>query len=87
MIVGEVVAVLKLMPSEGTEFEVFKSAAVAAAGKVDNIEEEPIAFGIKALKLTVVIPDDQGGTEELEKKLASLPEIGDVQVVDLARLM
>ena len=84
---GEVVAVLKLMPADGADFEKLKAAALAAAGKVDNVEEEPIAFGIKALKLTVVIPDGAGGTEELEQKLAALPEVGDVQVVDLARLM
>ena len=84
---GDVVAVLKLMPAEGTDFEKLKEAATAAAGKVDNVAEEPIAFGIKALKLTVVIPDSEGGTEKLEGKLKALPEVGDVQVVDLARLM
>jgi len=84
---GDVVAVLKLMPAEGTDFDKLKSAAVAAAGKVDNVVEEPIAFGLKALKLTVVIPDSEGGTEKLEEKLKALPEVGDVQVVDLARLM
>ena len=84
---GEVVAVLKLMPAEDTDFEALKSAALAVAGKVENVVEEPIAFGIKALKLTIVIDDGAGGTEELEKKLAAVPEVGDVQVVDLARLL
>ncbi len=84
---GEVVAVLKIMPAEDTDFEAMKNAAVAVAGKVENTEEEPIAFGIKALKLTVVIDDGQGGTEELENKLKALPEVGDVQVIDLARLL
>ena len=84
---GDVVAVIKLMPAEGTEFDQLKEAATAAAGKVDKVEEEPIAFGLKALKLTVVIPDSEGGTEKLEEKLNALPEVGDVQVVDLARLM
>ena len=84
---GDVVAVLKLMPAEDVEFDKLKEAAVAVAGKVDKVEEEPIAFGIKALKLTVVVPDSEGGTEKLEEKLNALPEVGDVQVVDLARLM
>ena len=84
---GEVVAVLKLMPAEDVEFEKLKEAAIAVAGKVDNIAEEPIAFGIKALKLTIVIDDGEGGTESLEKRLRDLPEVGDVQVVDLARLL
>ena len=84
---GDVVAVIKLMPAEDTEFEKLKAAAIAVAGKVDKVEEEPIAFGIKALKLTVVIPDSEGGTEKLEETLNALPEVGDVQVVDLARLM
>ena len=84
---GEVVAVLKLMPADEVDFEKMKAAALAVAGKVENVAEEPIAFGIKALKLTVVIPDDAGGTESLETALAAVPEVGDVQVVDLARLM
>ena len=84
---GDVVAVLQLMPAEDTEFEKLKDAALAVAGKVDKVEEEPIAFGIKALKLTVVVPDGEGGTQSLEEKLAALPEVGDVQVVDLARLL
>ena len=83
---GEVVAVIKLMPREGIDFEAMKKAVENAVDKYESIEEEPIAFGLKALKLTIVVKDEAGGTEGIEKKLGAVPEVGDVQVIDLARL-
>ncbi len=83
---GEVVAVIKVMPEDPEKFEVMK-AKVEEAVKAEKIEEEPIAFGLKALKVTVVVKDEEGGTEAIEEKLRSIPEVADVQVVDLGRLL
>ncbi len=82
---GEVVAVIKLMPEEPDKFEIMKEK-VTNAIKAEKVEEEPIAFGLKALKVTVVVKDEEGGTEAVEKKLRDIPEVSDVQVVDLGRL-
>jgi len=84
---GEVVAVFRIMPADGADFDTMKAAVLAAAGKVDNQREEELAFGIKAFKITVVMPDDEGGTDKLEQKLAKVPGVGDVQVTDVGRLM
>ncbi len=82
---GEVVAVMRIMPEDPEKFEIMKEK-VASAVKAEKIEEEPIAFGLKALKVTVVVKDEEGGTEAVEKKLAEIPEVSDVKVIDLGRL-
>ena len=48
-------------------------------------EEEPVAFGLKALKIIFVMDEAKGGTEELEKKIAELDEVNSVDVVDVRR--
>ena len=43
--------------------------------------EEPIAFGLKALKLIVEMPEDvEGGTERLEQIIKSLDEVEEVEI-------
>lgn len=82
---GEVAVVIKVMPESPDAFDGMKSA-VENAIKAEKIEEEPIAFGLKALKVTVVVTDGEGGTEAIEEKLKTLPGVSDVQVVALGRL-
>jgi len=82
---GEVVAVIKVMPESPDAFDGVK-AEVEKSVKAEKIEEEPIAFGLKALKVTVVVKDDEGGTEAIEEKLKQIQGVSDVQVVDLGRL-
>lgn len=43
--------------------------------------EEPIAFGLKALRLIVEMPENvEGGTETLEKIIKSLNEVEEVEI-------
>lgn len=84
---GEVAVTLRLMP-EGTEVDLSKlEAAVRERVKVYSVSKEPIAFGLEALKIVAVIEDAAGGTEPLENKLSSLPGVGNVQVINLTRLL
>lgn len=49
--------------------------------------EEPVAFGLKALKLVVSMPEDfEGGTDALEEAIRSVPDVEDVQVEAVTRL-
>ncbi len=83
---GEVVAVIKVMPESPDVFDKMKSE-IEKQVKAEKFEEEPIAFGLKALKITVVVKDEEGGTEAIENKLRAIPGVSDVQVVDLGRLL
>jgi translation elongation factor 1B (aEF-1B) len=49
--------------------------------------EEPLAFGIKALKILVSMPEDyEGGTDALEEAVRSVQGVEDVQVEAVTRL-
>lgn len=84
---GEVAVTVRLMP-ESAEVDLAKlEAMVKEHAKVHSISREPIAFGIEALRVVAVVEDAAGGTEPLERELASLPGVGNVQVVGLTRLL
>ncbi len=48
-------------------------------------EEEPVAFGLKALKITFVMDENKGSTEDMEKKISALEDVNSVDVVDVRR--
>lgn len=50
-------------------------------------EEEPIAFGLKALKITFVMDESKGSTESLEHEIESLDGVQSVEVVDVRRAL
>jgi len=62
-------------------------AAIKERVKVHSISREPVAFGLEALRVVAVVQDAAGGTEPLERELAGLPGIGNVQVIGLTRLL
>jgi len=55
--------------------------------ELHKIEEEPIAFGLIALNVMVVVGDIEGGTEKVEEALSKIENVGSVEVVDVRRLM
>ena len=88
---GEVVATVKLMP-EGTDvdLEQMKIQAQDAVNKdaeLHKIDEEPIAFGLVSLNVMFIVKDGEGGTEVVEEKLAQIPGVSSVEVLDVRRLM
>ncbi|PXF58906.1 MAG: elongation factor 1-beta [Candidatus Methanogaster sp.] len=88
---GEVVAVIKIMPN-GVDVDLEKLkedlAAVMPAGiDLNEIAEEPIAFGLVALMATVVVGDVEGGTESVENAFAGVSGVESVQVAEIGRLL
>ena len=88
---GEVVATIKLMP-ESPEIDLEKvkteiTSSIPENTELHSIEEEPIAFGLVALNLMVIVDDGEGGTEQVEENLSKITEIASIEVVDVRRLM
>jgi len=84
---GDVAVTIRLMP-ENSEVNLDRlEAAIKKHVKIHSISREPVAFGLEALQIIAVIPDAAGGTEPLEQELASLPGVGNVQVINLTRLL
>lgn len=88
---GDVVATIKLMPeSPDVDLEKMKEEIIASipeGTEFHKIEEEPIAFGLVALNVMVVVGDAEGGTEPVEENLAKIEGVNTVEVTDVRRLM
>lgn len=55
--------------------------------EVKDYKKEPIAFGLHALILSIIMPEDvKGGTEELEKTISSIEGVSEVSVEYVSRV-
>lgn len=80
---GEVICVYRILPSSPEKFDSMKKALEEL--NPERIEEEPIAFGLKAIKLTKVIPDGPGEQDELEKKIESIDGVDNIETIMVSR--
>lgn len=88
---ADVIVTLKVMPSgPDKDLEKIKEDSkkliqeFTGEGEV-KIEEEPIGFGLKALKLTFVYDESKGATDALEQKIGEHEDVESVETVDVRR--
>ena len=88
---AQVIVTLKIMP-ESPEVDLDKIETEAKAKIIDfsqskeiKVEQEPIAFGLKALKIIFVMDENKGSTETLEQNIKSIPGVNSVEAVDVRR--
>jgi len=83
---------IRIMPeSPESNLEAIKSKAKEICVKhnkvlVHSIEEEEIAFGLKAIILTLVWPEELDQSV-VEDELAEIPEVNSVEVIDYRRVI
>lgn len=88
---GDVAAKIKIMP-ESVETDLvelkdkIKAVIPAGADLHGDIVEEPIAFGLKALIITLIVNDEEGGTEPAEEAFAKVSGVENVQVLEAYRI-
>jgi len=88
---AKAIITLKIMPkSPNTDLDKITTQAeekiISFAGETETKKEiEPIAFGLKALKITFVMDEEKGSTEPLEKEIEKIDGVGSVDVVDVRR--
>ncbi len=88
---ARVAVILRVLPSSiDIDLDALKSkieGSLPEGYKVEGSGIEPIAFGLKALKLIISMPEEtEGGTEALEERLRSLPEVDQVEIEAVHRL-
>ena len=55
--------------------------------KIEKFQEEPIAFGLKALIAHVTMPEkEEGIMSKLENAINSMSAVGEIQVIGMTRL-
>jgi len=52
-----------------------------------NIQEVPIAFGLVALHVTTLVEDKGGEVERIEKTLKEIKGVGEIEVLEVARIL
>ena len=84
---GDVLTTLKLMPEDvDVDLEKIKKeieASMPEEATLQKIEEEPIAFGLVALKVMFTVSDGEGGTDATEQKLRDIEGIKTAEVVEV----
>lgn len=78
---GKIACVFKLMPEDAdTDLEEIKQQVREKVDNVQDMGEEEVAFGLKAIKLSCITTDEKGGTDYVENQL---DEITGIQSVEL----
>ena len=81
---GGVAVIVRVMPeSPDVDLEKLKSALKQKLPGIQDIQEEPIGFGLKALKLVAVVNDAGGETDAIEGKLNTIPGVERAEIVEV----
>jgi len=94
MKVAKVMVILRVLPSdvevdvEGLKERIqMEIAKLGEEFALQSYRVEPIAFGLKALKLAIVMPEEtEGGTYLLEEVIRGVEGVGEVEVEVVSRI-
>lgn len=89
---AQIIVTLRIMPASpeinlGSLGEQIGDIVEAEQGSVMGTEEEPIGFGIKALRVTLSRREDLGSTDAIEAKVAKLTGVESCEAVDARRAL
>ena len=86
---GDVAATIKIMPvGVETDLEDLKDKLIASlpeGAEYGTHKIEPVAFGLKAIVMVVLVGDLEGGTEKVEEGFAAIEGVESVQVTEVGR--
>lgn len=83
---GEVAVLFRVMPTEvETDLKALGESvrtAIPSGVRIRGMQIKDIAYGLKALLISVVMGDTGGVLEATEKALAALPHVASVEVLE-----
>ena len=87
---GEVAITYRIMPNS-TDVNLSELAdnvenVSKKIAKIQGMQEKPIAFGLSALLIRVIIEDKEGGPDQIESALSNIDGVQSVEVMDMTRL-
>ena len=81
---GSVAVILRVMPeSPEINLEDLKKALKQKLPAIQEIKEEPIGFGLKALKLLAVVNDAGGETDAIERSLNEVAGVERAEIIEV----
>ena len=87
---GQVLVTFEIMP-EGLEVDLGEmrkgvEAKVKGTGKIEQVEIKPIAFGLQALMMNIVVEDEEGMMDRMEQLIGSVPGVQNARVFALNKI-
>ena len=89
---GEVIGLIRVMPGEVISDKQIQKmideikAVIKPPAKVGRIDVKNIAFGLKGLDVTVMVPDDIGGLDPIAEKISKIKNVESAEVTDVGRV-
>ena len=89
---GEVIALMRVMPGEVIDDDKLQKMmddikdVVKSPVTLGKIEVKNIAFGLKGLNVTVLVPDDAGGLDPVVEIISKIENVDSVEVTDVGRV-
>ena len=81
---GSVALILKIMPeSPEVDLNDLVDKIKERVAGVQDVREEPIGFGLKALKIAVVVDDAGGASDAVEETINSIDGVERAEIVEL----
>jgi elongation factor 1-beta len=81
---GSVAVIARVMPdSPEVNLDQLKKALKEKLPGIQEIREEPIGFGLKALKLVAIINDAGGETDAIEKSLNEVAGVERAEIIEV----
>lgn len=87
---GEVGLQYRVLP-EGLDVDLKKlkdeiGKALPTGAHLKASEERPVAFGLKALHVLIVLDDKKGGAEQVEEAIGKVNGVQSVEIVEMGLL-
>lgn len=87
---GEVGLQYRVLP-EGLEVDLDKlrddiKKALPEGAVMKASEQRPVAFGLKALHVLIVLDDKKGGAEQVEAAIAGVAGVQSIEIVEMGLL-
>ena len=81
---GSVAVIIRVMPeSPEVNLAELKIALKQKLPGIQDIQEEPIGFGLKAIKLAAVVNDAGGETDAIEQLLNEIPGVERAEIIEV----
>lgn len=84
---GEQLIILKIMPTEpGKEESIQKDLKKIKLGRIQEIREEAIAFGLTAVKIAIITEAVEGVTDRIIEEIKKIEGVQQIEVEGLTLL-
>ena len=81
---GSVAVILRVMPeSPEINIEELKKALKQKIPSIQEMKEEPIGFGLKALKVLAIVNDAGGETDAIEKSMNEVTGVERAEIIEV----